>query len=122
MNFLQGTVDTTGEGWAQVSVAHGACSVQVPVERAIESGAPATLGIRPEHLLDAGAAVAGALPIEVDITEHLGGVSYVYAHAPDGTRLSIERKGVADVRRGSALHVELDPGACHLFDAGGQRI
>ncbi len=120
MNFLEGTVEGTADGRARVAV--GGCLVEVPVERAPEPGAPTTLGVRPEHIGEPADGDGGArLTVEVDITEHLGGVSYVYAHGPDGSRISVERKGMVDPARGEALEVSLEPESCHLFDADGLR-
>jgi ABC-type sugar transport system ATPase subunit len=49
-----------------------------------------TLGIRPEHFADAGKGDAD-LTVTIDVAEHLGNTSYIYATTAGGEQLIIER-------------------------------
>ncbi|MGO7947187.1 sugar ABC transporter ATP-binding protein, partial [Rhizobium ruizarguesonis] len=51
----------------------------LPVADPIEAGAKVTLGIRPEHFVDAGTGDAD-VTVTIDVAEHLGDM----AHAPLG--------------------------------------
>nr|WP_316653019.1 sn-glycerol-3-phosphate ABC transporter ATP-binding protein UgpC [uncultured Gellertiella sp.] len=87
----------------------------------LEIGQTVSLGIRPEHFLPAGKGEAG-LEVEVDVTEHLGHTSYVYAHLGTSERIIIE----AEERHGTwpdgKMPVGISASACFLFDSAGERL
>jgi len=72
-----------------------------------------TLGVRPNHLrLDPEGGTH-----TVDITEALGGVSYLYLDADSGERLVVEAgEGIA-ARPGERVGLNVDPGHLYMFDA-----
>ena len=67
-----------------------------PVSRSRSPGrrrsrvAASCVGVRPEHFGDAGKGDADLL-VKVDIVEHLGGTSFVYASTPGDHELVIQR-------------------------------
>src|SRR6185295_9828154 len=85
----------------------------------IAKGTPVTLGVRPEHFTETGAA---KLALTVDIIEHLGGESYAYASYGQGDVITIRVHNGRAIRAGQAIEARFDPEAVLLFDAGGQRI
>ena len=105
MNF----VDGVAEGGAVRSDALG--RVEVPVSLPAE-GTAVTLGLRPEHLT----ATRGGEGFRVDLTEALGGVSYVYLVSEDGTRLVVEERGDERSSTGEVLGLDFDPARVLVFD------
>jgi lactose/L-arabinose transport system ATP-binding protein len=114
MNFLDGTV--AGRGRVTVP-GLGAATLDTGAALPGE-GAAVTVGLRPQQLtLDP----AGATH-RVEMTEALGGVSYVHLSGPGGARLVIEaREDAAPPVRGAPIGVVARPGAALFFDAGSGR-
>ncbi|QPH55270.1 ABC transporter ATP-binding protein [Pontivivens ytuae] len=106
MNFLDGEVVEGG-----VRVPALGTLVPVTVANLPAPGTKVTLGVRPQDM-----ETEPQGPLEVDIVEHLGGVSYVYLDAETGERLVVEAR---ELREGAAgkVGVRFDPGRVMLFDA-----
>ncbi|MYV99642.1 ATP-binding cassette domain-containing protein, partial [Streptomyces sp. SID3343] len=123
----------TGKTGTEVVV--GGVHVLLPkIERGYQDG-PVTVGVRPEHLLDASIAGAGTpvgdgatharIPAIVEYVEALGAEKNVYvtlgaergdaasAGAPIACRFPAESAVVADAK----VELALDPSRIHLFDA-----
>ncbi|WP_299131296.1 sn-glycerol-3-phosphate ABC transporter ATP-binding protein UgpC [uncultured Amaricoccus sp.] len=83
------------------------------------AGAKITVGIRPEHFTQTGSA---RLKLDIDIVEHLGGESYIYARNRTGQRVVIKATGVRELRSGQPVAPAFDPAAALLFDADGLRL
>ncbi len=77
-----------------------------------------TVGVRPEHVCEP-AAAAVTLRGSVDVVEHLGTVSYVYASLADGTSLVASTGGTSRTRAGEGHDFGLELSTVHLFDAEG---
>ena len=73
------------------------------------------VGLRPQQLR-ALADKEGALTLE--ISEHLGGVTYDYLSAPTGERVVVEAPGDEDLASGGKVRLEFEPQDALLFDAG----
>jgi len=119
MNFLPASVVEKGSGSVTVALAHhDGVRLTLPVTGA-EQGQDVTLGVRPEHFGPAGAGGAD-LVLDIDVAEHLGSTSFVYARAA-GEPLIIERE---ESRNGdeTRITVSIDPAKAYLFDKQGQRI
>ena len=119
MNFLPASVVEKGSGSVTVALAHhDGVRLTLPVTGA-EPGQDVTLGVRPEHFGPAGAGGAD-LVLDIDVAEHLGSTSFVYARAA-GEPLIIERE---ESRNGdeTRITVSIDPAKAYLFDKQGQRI
>ena len=111
MNFLPGTVT----GTRAVRIADYDVEVAVPVREPLAAGRAVMLGIRPEHFDPAGAV---SLPVKVDVIEHLGGSSFLYARTGPGVDpLTIERRDARDGREGETIEARFDPARAMLFDA-----
>ncbi len=106
MNFLDGEVVEGG-----VRVPALGTVVPVTVANLPAPGTKVTLGVRPQDM-----ETEPQGPLEVDIVEHLGGVSYVYLDAETGERLVVEAR---ELREGAAgkVGVRFDPARVMLFDA-----
>jgi lactose/L-arabinose transport system ATP-binding protein len=81
-------------------------------------GSRVVAGVRPEHFGDAGKGDADLL-VNVDIVEHLGGTSFVYARTAGNHGLVIQRDadGVVD-----AAEIAVSIRKSYLFDEAGKRL
>jgi lactose/L-arabinose transport system ATP-binding protein len=84
-------------------------------------GQPVSVGIRPEHFVEAADAPA-RLTARSQVVEQLGGVSYVYAASESGTQVTVQQRGHSAMATGAMVEFGLDPRACLLFDADGKRV
>jgi multiple sugar transport system ATP-binding protein len=119
MNFLAADVaDRRGDG-IEIGGRSGfrvAISVQGDAPAV---GAQLTVGVRPEHLRIADPA-NGMLAGEVQITEHLGGETFVYVALASGEVAVVEVKGQLAPRSGERVGVDFDAAACHVFAEDGK--
>ena len=111
MNFLAATA---GNGAASVAglAADVATKARLPA-----AGAKVTVGLRPQHL----SVTAGETHV-VEVTEALGGVSYIHVTAPTGEKLVIEAKGNVIPAAGSRVGVGFDAGEALFFDDKEMRL
>ena len=121
MNFLPGKVaHETAEG-VTITLDHAPTfSLTLPVAARPGIGAPITLGIRPEHFEDAGK--AADLTVAVDVAEHLGNTSYVYAHLAEELPVIIERPESRHVGKLDRLTISVPANKAFLFDSDGTRL
>ena len=120
MNFLGATVRAVGDGGTEVALGDGTPVVLPRVGAGQRAGAAVTLGVRPEHMRVGDTGDGPTVPTVVNLTEHLGGVTFFYATLSSGEALTIEMPGQAFVDTGATVPVRLDPDLCHLFDGEGQ--
>ena len=122
MNFLDATIIGSGAESVTLSLdSDPAVRLTLPVKARLNDGARVSLGIRPEHFTDAGQGDAD-LTVHVDVAEHLGNTSYVYARAQGGEQLIIERPESRDVGNRDRLTVGLSARKAFLFDSKGERL
>jgi len=107
MNFLKGLVTSDGVKVAALGDRLITPDVALPPE-----GTQVVVGIRPQHM----SLKSGGGEFTADITEQLGGVSYVYLIAPTGERIVVESNNEEDVITGSDISVSLDTETVMLFD------
>jgi lactose/L-arabinose transport system ATP-binding protein len=120
MNFLPARVVETGNGSAIIELdGHAGVRLALPVAAA-QAGEAVTLGVRPEHFGPPGAGGAD-LTLAIDVAEHLGSTSYVYARA-DGEPIIIEREESRSEERQDSITVSINPERAYLFDQRGQRL
>ncbi len=123
MNFIEATV-TAADGRAVDVRPSGFGSPTIRVvargERA-RVGDTLSLGIRPEHFVDAAGAPV-RLVARAQVVEQLGGVSYVYAAAESGEQITVQQRGHTAMANETMVEFGVDPAACLLFDGGGQRL
>ncbi|MEM6579437.1 MAG: sn-glycerol-3-phosphate ABC transporter ATP-binding protein UgpC [Pseudomonadota bacterium] len=119
MNFLEGevvgkdqgvTVKLTKQDDAIITLNVGGANVSI--------GDACKVGIRPEHISrDAGTMVT----LNVDVAEHLGGESYIYAASKAGESLTIETTSGRDAHHGSDFEVGIPADKAFLFTSDGLR-
>jgi multiple sugar transport system ATP-binding protein len=73
------------------------------------------LGIRPEHI----ELSPDGAPLQVTLTEHLGGNTVIYGSLGAGQALVVQVVGQSAVRRGDTIQVRLPATHCHVFDSNG---
>ena len=114
MNFVAGTVARAG-----VVEAPG-LGGRVETDAALPgAGAKVVVGLRPQHL-----AVTEGDTHRVEMTEALGGVSFIHLSAPGGEVLVVEAPGDAVPRTGGRVGLDFQPAQAMVFaaDAAGLRI
>jgi len=121
MNFLDAVVTGREEGRVTLALAaRPGTRLSLPVGDPPPEGSAVTLGIRPEHFVAPGSGLCD-LVLDVDVVEHLGNTSYIYAALGD-TQVIVEKDdGHARDNRG-ALSVALPSTGLFLFDAEGARL
>ncbi|WP_323013602.1 sn-glycerol-3-phosphate ABC transporter ATP-binding protein UgpC [Devosia sp.] len=123
MNFMAAAVTASGNGSVTLSLANqGGASLSVPLSGPLPApGEKLVLGVRPEHFGPPGAGSVD-IALEIDVAEHLGSISYLYANTARGEQLVIERDEGARTGAGDTLSVSIDPAHAYLFDGAGQRL
>jgi len=123
MNFMKARVISAELGSVGVELVNQPeVKLSLPLSSpSLKTGDPVSLGVRPEHFLDAGAGDAD-LTLEVDVAEHLGNTSYVYAHVSAEERVIVEREVFRGASSRDVLTVGLSAAKSFLFDNAGHRI
>jgi lactose/L-arabinose transport system ATP-binding protein len=121
MNFLKGVVEGGGSGRAEIRLPDfGGAVVPVALKgEAPAAGTPVTLGIRPSHFAADGDA---ALPVTVDMLEHLGSETLIYSRSAASDLLTIATQSRPDVTIGDTLTARFPASAALIFGADGKRI
>jgi lactose/L-arabinose transport system ATP-binding protein len=117
MNFLS----ARAQGGALVLPDFGNQVLPLPtLRRPPAEGAAITLGLRPDAFRRGGSASLG---LQVEILEHLGDDTFVYASpGPGGQVLTLAMEDARALVPGQALDARFDASRALLFDAEGQRI
>jgi lactose/L-arabinose transport system ATP-binding protein len=120
MNFLVAHVVESDARSATIELAGAERTrfIQPLSEPAPEPGSRVVVGVRPEHFGDAGRGDAD-LSVSVDMVEHLGGTSFVYASTAAGGELVIQRN--AD-QSSDATEMTVSIRKSYLFDESGRRL
>jgi multiple sugar transport system ATP-binding protein len=122
MNFLEVPVRAAGADGVVVELPGGA-ALPVPVDGTAAGQATLVLGVRPEHLREAGAGDADAwVRGEATVVEHLGGETLIHLRLPGEAQLRAKGSGESPVGPGDAAEVGLRGEFCHLFDASGRAL
>jgi lactose/L-arabinose transport system ATP-binding protein len=121
MNFLKGVVEGGGAGRADIRLPDfGGAVVPVALKGELPAaGAPVTLGIRPSQFVENGDA---ALPVTVDMMEHLGAETLIYARSAASDLVTIASQSRPDIRLGDTMTARFPSSGALLFGADGKRI
>ena len=122
MNFLKARVDgVNGKAVTVGLVDHHDTKLTLPAAEAPAPGSSVRLGIRPEHI-----AIASDEPFKIklkaDVTEQLGGESYIYARSPSGEPLVVQQQGYSPIRAGDQVGFTFQAEQAFLFTKEGARI
>ncbi len=120
MNFLDGEVVGKDNGVTVKLTKQADAIITLPVGGAeLSVGDACQVGIRPEHIsVDNGT----MLTLSVDVAEHLGSDSYIYAHSSAGETLTIETDSGRNARHGADFSIGIPPEKSFLFTADGKRV
>ncbi|MGJ3629584.1 TOBE domain-containing protein [Sphingomonas sp. MMS24-JH45] len=116
MNLMPATVIAADDDGAVLRSGDGA-EVRAAVRARV--GDRVTMGVRPEHLADAGGAFAGA----VELFERLGPLSFAHLGAPGATHTVVAQlPGDERVTLGEVVRFGVRPELVHAFDADGNAL
>ncbi|MBN8631360.1 MAG: sn-glycerol-3-phosphate ABC transporter ATP-binding protein UgpC [Rhodobacterales bacterium] len=110
MNFVAGIAEAGAVSVPGLGTV--ATSVDLPAR-----GAEVTVGLRPQHLK-----IVDGATHRVELTEALGGVSYVHLSAPSGEKLIVERHDQVSLEPGAMVGLSFDAVDAMLFDKDGLRL
>ncbi|MCX7288650.1 MAG: sn-glycerol-3-phosphate ABC transporter ATP-binding protein UgpC [Rhodobacterales bacterium] len=113
MNFVTGAVDGPGRVTAKGLSQDLTTTVALP-----GTGAEVSVGLRPQHLkID-----RSGTTHRVELTEALGGVSYVHLTAPSGEKLIVESHEQIDLEPASMVGLGFDAKDAMIFGKDGMRL
>ncbi|PSJ64282.1 ABC transporter ATP-binding protein [Kumtagia ephedrae] len=120
MNFIPARIVERGEKGATVELAGDRPTrLRQPLTGpAPEAGSSVVVGVRPEHFGEAGKGDAD-LSVAVDMAEHLGGTTFVYASMAGNRELVIQRDAE---HRADAGEITVSIRKSYLFDESGKRL
>ncbi len=113
MNFVGGTTERGAIRAPGLGPATLPSAVALP-----GVGAAVTVGLRPQHL----ALETSGSTHRVDLTEALGGVSYIHLTAETGEKLVVESRDDPKVSPGDRAGIRFDPADAMVFDETGARL
>jgi multiple sugar transport system ATP-binding protein len=117
MNFLEGTVAETVGGVAVSVPGIGMLRAEVS-GGGLQTGAKATLGIRPEHVA-LGHCGVNDVSFTVSQSEQLGAATTLYVSDP---AFAVQLPGQIPVDRSGPTKLNLPPALCHVFDGDGRAL
>jgi multiple sugar transport system ATP-binding protein len=121
MNFVEGRLDHEGEGIAFVVGDRRLPLDGYEFAARPKAGAPATLGVRPEHIATDGAGACRLDGLSVEMVEPMGADSLVWCR--DGKlSLGVRMPGEQSVDLGTTLPIGLTTAQLSLFDGNGRRL
>jgi len=115
MNFLQAQIVEQRNGVVTLSLDGG----ERHLEARLSAGQRVEIGVRPEHLT---ITQEGALPVNVEVAEELGDVSYLYTRAPSGKEIIVQRQGSRESLDGRSVSLSASPDYIMVFDGDGKRL
>jgi ABC-type sugar transport system ATPase subunit len=122
MNFLKARIDDVEGQTATVGlVDQHDTRLKLPLTDAPAPGTSVNLGIRPEHIAMANGADF-RIELQAEVTEQLGGESYIYAHAASGEQLVVQQQGYSPVKAGEMVDFTFNADNAFLFGREGARI
>ena len=110
MNFLQGKV-SGGKINVPALGRDVAAEVNLPAE-----GTDVIIGVRPEHI-EVG---MGTGQLKAELSEALGGVSYLHLDTLSGERIICEERGDERAREGDTVDISFEPRRVMVFDAASE--
>jgi lactose/L-arabinose transport system ATP-binding protein len=121
MNFFKGVLVSNGAGqwWAKLPDFGDALIPLVLASDTATAGGTVTVGVRPEHFDDTGAA---SMDMVIDMLEHLGGETFAFARYGDGELVTVQTRNGRGLKSGQTITARFDPAKALVFDAQGQRL
>jgi lactose/L-arabinose transport system ATP-binding protein len=123
MNFIKGRV-VESEGRTVAIELPGLSGARVEKQLAgtlPQTGSAVVVGIRPEHFADAGRG-GTEISVRIDVAEHLGSTSYLYARTNEGEELVIERPTSREEADRETITVSIPQAKAYVFNGAGLRL
>jgi len=121
MNFFAAEAVAREDGGTRVRLTNqGGVEIVLPIDEQMAPGSKVTVGVRPEHFGDPGTGTDIAL--DVDVAEHLGITSYVYANTRAGEPVIVERPEARKLGAHDTLRVSILPDRAYAFAEDGHRL
>ena len=118
MNFLPGIMDK-GRTAVRLPSYGGHAIPLTGVASPPADGTRVTVGLRPGHFNATGSA---QIDLTIEMIEHLGLETFVYARHGKGEVITIATQEGRDLKAGEPLAAHFDPASALLFDSEGQRL
>ncbi len=119
MNFVDVAIDAVEAEQVGIRLPNGKIARLHLAAGSAKPGDKATLGIRPEHMVE-GDAEEIQLEGPVDVVERLGDDSYVYLRQEGEGNLILRADGHSRIRAGDTVVFSAESDAVHLFNNEGQ--
>ncbi len=121
MNFINTVLEENTNNSITISLASHD-NISLPIgEVNLKLKSKLRLGVRPEHLV-----ISTDSPLQlkarVEVTEHLGDITYIYAKLPDTTQIIISIAGTSVHQVGDEINVGADISDIHIFDESGAAV
>jgi ABC-type sugar transport system ATPase subunit len=121
MNFLDGKIlSIDNKDVAVIDIAGQKIELEVDGTK-VSVNESVKLGIRPEHVKENTQDADIVLKIDIDVAEHLGGLTYLYGQFK-GHKLTIEVNGANLTRHGETIEIGLKQADCYLFNRDGDAL
>ena len=119
MNLIRGKVTPASGENIQIEF-DGGCFIPCPKKQELlkskgYSGKYVLVGIRPEHMRTCRGGENPMMSATVEVTEHLGSETYVYANSPSGN-IVFRTKPDVSIQIGNESGIHFDVEKIHLFD------
>jgi lactose/L-arabinose transport system ATP-binding protein len=120
MNFFKGVLISNAAGqWSARLSDFGDAVIPLVLTSVPTSGDAVTIGVRPEHFDDTGAA---SLDMVIDMLEHLGGETFAFARYGNGELVTVQTRNGRGLKSGQTISPRFDPAKALVFDDKGQRL
>ena len=121
INFLKGVVSKISKTAVVATLpGHDNIKITFPArELKLVPGEAVTVGLRPQNFSETGALT---FKLKVELIEHLGGESFVYAANSDGDLITVATQTGRNFKSGQKFEAHFDPAKALLFDTAGERV
>jgi multiple sugar transport system ATP-binding protein len=119
MNFLPATLRAVGAKGATVELPGGATATVPIAADGVATGAPVTLGVRPENLK---LTAAGPLAGTTAVAERLGSLSFFHVEVAGGLTVIVQTEGLDTTAVQQPVRLAIEEQACHLFAEDGRAL
>jgi len=123
MNFLEAeVVARDGDATRFRLVNQNGAELALPLEESPLPESRAVIGIRPEHFADAGHGACD-LTLTLDVAEHLGSTSFLYANTREGEQVVVMHEAMSRAEQAKrAVIVSIPAARAYAFDTSGRRL
>jgi lactose/L-arabinose transport system ATP-binding protein len=123
MNFLPARIAGRDGGRMILSLTGlGDARIAMPIAEDVATGHEVILGIRPEHFTTAGAGDCD-ITLRIDVAEHLGATSYLYAFAGTPEQIILQRGGMRSTEHpGETVIASIPADRAFAFTPDGRRL